>query len=97
MATVQKLRDISREELVKRAADLRLLIAEKAAGHEQDRRISQEMFDEVRNQDFSASINRRSSVAWNTIPPQPCDAFWNGRRQMRRPVGSAVWAWCISG
>lgn len=52
MATVQKLREVTREELVKRAVDLRPLIAEKAPQHEQDRRISQEMFDEVRDQDF---------------------------------------------
>ncbi|MGB0631277.1 MAG: acyl-CoA dehydrogenase family protein [Alphaproteobacteria bacterium] len=52
MATVQKLRDITREEFIKRAAELRPLIAEKAPQHEQDRRISQDMFDEVRNQDF---------------------------------------------
>lgn len=52
MATVQKLRDVSRDELVKRAADLRPLIAAKAAQHEQERRISQDLFDEIRSQDF---------------------------------------------
>lgn len=52
MATVQKLRDVTPDELIRRAIALRPVIAEKAAENEENRRVSQEIVDEIRRQDF---------------------------------------------
>ena len=52
MATVQKFREIDDEEFIQRAVDLRPLIAEKANESERERRVSQEVFDAMRERDF---------------------------------------------
>ena len=52
MATVRKLRDVSREDLIQRAADMRPLIAETAAETERNRRVSDDTIGEMRAQDF---------------------------------------------
>ncbi|CAN0487514.1 unnamed protein product, partial [Discosporangium mesarthrocarpum] len=52
MATVQKLRDATPDELVRRAIDLRPMIADNAADNEKNRRLSQDVFDTIRDADF---------------------------------------------
>jgi alkylation response protein AidB-like acyl-CoA dehydrogenase len=52
MATVQKFREIDDEKFIQRAVDLRPLIAEKANESERERRVSQEVFNAVRERDF---------------------------------------------
>ena len=52
MATVQKLRDVTPAQLVRRAIDLRPIIAETAAENEKNRRLSQDMFDIIRDAGF---------------------------------------------
>ncbi len=52
MTTIPKIVDVSREELVERARALRPRIAELAEKHERDHRISDEIIEEMRAQDF---------------------------------------------
>ncbi|MEX2453794.1 MAG: acyl-CoA dehydrogenase family protein [Rhodospirillaceae bacterium] len=52
MTTVTRLRDVSPEEIVRRAVDVRTLISEKAAETEKARRVSLELADEMRERDF---------------------------------------------
>jgi alkylation response protein AidB-like acyl-CoA dehydrogenase len=52
MATVQKLRDTTPAQLVQRATDLRPMIAETAPENEKNRRLSQDMFDTIRDAGF---------------------------------------------
>ena len=52
MATVQKLRDVTPDQLVQRARDLRPMIADSAAENEKNRRLSQDVFDTIRDADF---------------------------------------------
>ncbi len=52
MASIRKLKEVTREELIQRAVDMRPMIAAKAAENEQNRRISQDIVDEVRARDF---------------------------------------------
>ena len=52
MATIQKFSDVTPDELIQRATDMRPMIAGKAAETEKNRRVSQDIVDEVRAQDF---------------------------------------------
>ena len=52
MATVQKLRDVTPEQLVQRAVDLRPMIADSAPDSEKHRRLSQDVFNTLRENDF---------------------------------------------
>ena len=52
MATAQKLREVTSDDLVQRAIDLRPLIADNAAENEKNRRLSQDIFDTIRDADF---------------------------------------------
>lgn len=52
MATVQKLRDVTPEQLVQRAVDLRPMIADSAPDNEKNRRLSQDVFNTLRENDF---------------------------------------------
>jgi len=52
MATVQKLHDTTPAQLVQRATDLRPMIAQTASENEKNRRLSQDMFDTIRDAGF---------------------------------------------
>ena len=52
MTSIHKLHDVSREELVRRAVEVRPLIAEKAAETEAAGRVTEEMIDIMRERDF---------------------------------------------
>lgn len=52
MATVRKLKDVSRDEFIQRAIALRPMIADAADETEKHRRVSQDIIDEIRTQDF---------------------------------------------
>ena len=52
MATIQKFSDVSPDELVQRAMDMRPMIAAKADETEKNRRVSQDIIDEISAQDF---------------------------------------------
>jgi len=52
MTTVQQFKEITPEELIQRAVDLRPLITSKAAETEQNRRVSQDIVDEIGDQGF---------------------------------------------
>jgi resorcinol 4-hydroxylase (FADH2) len=52
MTTVQKLHEVTPEDLIQRAVDLRPMIAAKAAQNEENRRIPQDIVDEIRAKDF---------------------------------------------
>lgn len=52
MVTVRQLHDVSPEDLIQRAIDLRPMIADKAAQTEQDRHVSPDIIGEMREQDF---------------------------------------------
>lgn len=52
MATVQMVKDVTREELIERAIAMRPMIADKADETEKNRRVSQDIVDELRARDF---------------------------------------------
>lgn len=52
MSSVTRLREVSPEEIVKRAVDVRTLISEKAPEIEKARRVSDEIVGEMRERDF---------------------------------------------
>lgn len=52
MATIQKFSDVSPDELIQRAIDMRPMIADAADETEKNRHVSRDIIDEVQRQDF---------------------------------------------
>ena len=56
MAAVQKLSDVSPDQLIQRAIDMRPMIAAHADETERNRQVAQEIIDHVRNGDFFSDL-----------------------------------------
>jgi len=75
MATVQKLRDVTPEQLVQRAVDLRPMIADSAPDNEKNRRLHRLSSIPSGKTISSGIINPKNSAALNTISQlRPCNA-----------------------
>ena len=79
MATVQKLRDVTPDQLVQRARDLRPMIADSAAKNEKNRRLSQDVFDTIRDADFFRYYQPKKFGGLEfdqPAPPMQCVIEW---------------------
>ena len=79
MTTVKKLHDVSREELVKRAIDVRGLIADKADETEANRRVSSDIVSTLREQDFFRILQpkRFGGLEYDAATTMRCVLEWS--------------------
>lgn len=79
MATAQPLRNVDPADLVQRAADLRPMIADRAAETERNRRVSSDIIDTVREQDFFRLFQpeRFGGLEYDSATAMRCVIEWS--------------------
>lgn len=100
MPTIQQLRDVSPEDLVQRAIDMRPMIAEKAEETERTRHVSPDIIGEMRERDFFRILQpkRFGGLEYDSATTMRCILEWSSADASTGWVGGLgiVHQWLIA-